>query len=510
MLRVRSVLIVGGGTAGWMAAAYLARVLGREIAITLVESPEIGTIGVGEGTFPSIRGTLSTIGIDEADFLRKANATFKQGVHFVDWVRAPGSAGVNSYFHPFSVPSYRGDGLELLPYWLLGAAGKDVAFAEAVTLQKKVADAARAPKRLKDGAYQGALNYAYHFDAVRFAGCLRGEAVALGVRHLQAKVRDVELDERGDVARVVTDDHGALSADLYIDCSGFQALIIGKALGVPFKNLNDQLFVDRAVALQVPYPRPDHPIASYTISTAREAGWIWDIGLRERRGTGYVYSSRYSDDDRAEQVLRDYVGSSGDGLSARRLKLNCGYRTVQWVGNCAAIGLAAGFLEPLEASGIGLIEAAVYLIAHLFPLGGEMAEVSRQFNAQMTGRFERIAAFLKLHYCLSQRTDSQFWIDNADPRTIPDALADKLAMWRTRPPHRLDFIADMEMYPTSSWQFVLYGMEFQTALDAARYPRFDDAVREMRNIRLVAERARGDLPTHRELIERLYAGTVAA
>jgi len=510
MAALHKILIVGGGTAGWLTANCLARTFNvasqQSLQITLVESSDIGILGVGEGTFPSIRGTLSAIGLDEARFLRGATATFKQGIKFVDWVRTPGTPGTDHYFHPFSLPSQRGDSPELLPYWLLGAA-PGTAFAEAVTMQKRVVDASRGPKRSSDNDYQARLNYAYHFDAGKFAALLAEHGRSLGVEHVIATVDDVELDARGAIARVITREAGALTADLYIDCSGFRAALIGKALGSPFRSAKDTLLVDRAVAIQVPYARADTPIPSYTISTAHEAGWTWDIGLQTRRGVGYVYSTRHIDDTRAEQVLREYIGPAADGLNARVLKFEAGFRPVQWRENCVAVGLSAGFVEPLESTGIGLIEMGAYLIAHLLPADGDMTRVAKHFNAVMTTRYERIFDFIKMHYCLSQRRDSQFWIDNVDPAGIPDTLADQLSMWRSRPPHRLDFVTDVEMFLPASWQFILYGMEFKTDLDPMRamYPRFDAARREFEMIRTMSAHAVADLPDHRALVEQACA-----
>jgi tryptophan halogenase len=510
---IQHVLIVGGGTAGWLTAAFLARTLGigagdpASVKVTLVESKEIGIIGVGEGTFPSIRGTLAAIGIDEATFISECNATFKQGVKFTDWVRAPGSAAYDArrdhYFHPFSLPSQRPGGPELLPYWLQGAAAPGLGFAAAATMQKRVADACHAPKRINDGDFMGPLNYAYHFDAGKFAGLLSRHAQSLGVAQVLATVDRVELDDDGAIAAVHTKEAGALTADLYIDCTGFRAALIGDALGSPFRSVSDVLFVDRALAMQVPYESADAPIPSYTIATAHEAGWTWDIGLHERRGVGYVYSSRHTDDARAEQVLRDYIGPTSAGLNPRQLKLNVGYRETQWIKNCVAVGLSSGFLEPLESSGIGLIETAAYLVSYLFPHNGDLAPVARTFNEMMKARYERIIDFVKLHYCLTQRTDSQFWIDNADPASIPASLREKLAMWSSRPPHRMDFIVDLEMYPPSSWQYVLYGMEYPTRLHATRaaLPQFEEARKEFHMIAQVAQRAVADLPTHRALVQ---------
>ena len=503
MKNVKHVLIVGGGTAGWLTACFLAKTVGEGIRVTLVESREIGIIGVGEGTFPSIRGTLAAIGIDEARFIRDCNATFKQGVRFDHWVRPRGAPGHDHYFHPFSQPSQRQAGPELLPAWLRGAAGAGVPFAQAATMQKTVADAAHGPKRMHDNDFMGPMNYAYHFDAGRFATLLAEHGRALGVQHIIGTVQRVELDADGAIAAVHTAEQGALTAELFIDCTGFRAALIGEALGSPFKPIDDVLFVDRALAMQVPYAAADTPIPSYTISTAHEAGWTWDIGLQQRRGIGYVYSSRHTDDTRAEQVLRDYIGPASEGSSARQLKLKVGYRETQWIKNCVAVGLSGGFLEPLESSGIGLIETAAYLVGFLFPHNGDFAPVARLYNQLMRERYERVVDFVKLHYCLTQRTDSAFWTDNADPASIPATLRDKLAMWRARPPHRLDFVTDLEMYPPSSWQYVLYGMEFATtlAIGATSAAGLAQARTEFATIAAMAGRALADLPPHRALVE---------
>ncbi|MEO7323537.1 MAG: tryptophan halogenase family protein [Dokdonella sp.] len=515
MSSLRKILIVGGGTAGWLTANYLSRVLNagssRTIEITLVESADIGIVGVGEATFPSIRGTLAAIGIDESRFLRETQATFKQGIKYCNWVRPKGTAGADHYFHPFSLPSQRVSDLELLPYWLLGGAKPGSAFADAVTMQKHVADASRGPRRTTDNDYQARLNYAYHFDTALFGRLLAEHGRGLGVRHHIATVEDVELDETGAIAHVITRELGHLKADLYIDCSGLRAGLIGTALASPFLSKRDTLFVDRAVAINAPYARADAPIASYTISTAQEAGWTWDIGLQSRRGVGYVYSTRHTDDARAEDVLRRYIGPTADGIDARLLKFESGYRPEPWRRNCVAVGLSGGFVEPLESTGIALVEMAAYFIAHLFPADGDMTQVAKHFNSMMAQRYERIFDFIKMHYCLSQRRDSPFWIDNVNAASIPDRLKDQLAMWRSRPPHRLDFVTDIEMFLPASWQYVLYGMEFKTDLEPMRatYTRADAAQREFEMIRAMSAHAAADLPDHRALVESVCARSAA-
>jgi glycine/D-amino acid oxidase-like deaminating enzyme len=505
MQRRRSILIVGGGTAGWLTAAYLAKALRvteqAHLDITLLESPDIGIVGVGEATFPTIRNTLRFLGIDEAAFIRQTSATFKQGIRFVDWARAPQGDKHHSFFHPFEAP-FSTEGTSLAPYWLLLDEAARAPFAEAVTIQARVADAARAPKRPHESDFAGPLNYAYHFDAAKLAGVLAERARELGVRHLQGHLSDIALDETGAIAHVVSPEHGALAADLYVDCSGFRAELIGKALGSPFKSCKPILFADRAVACRAPYERPDAPIQSYTVATAHEAGWTWDIGLAGARGVGCVYSSNHIDDDRAEAILRDYLG--GADVQTRKISFDAGYREKQWIKNCVAVGLSAGFLEPLESTGVVLIEAAVAMIAELFPHSGPVSAPARRFNELMTARYDNIIVFLKLHYCLSQRPE-RFWRENTEAASIPERLADLLEQWRYRPPARFDFILDLETFAFFNYQYILYGMGFRTDLTdgAGEFPDVAGAAKLFAKIRGFADRATQDLPSHRDLIAQI-------
>jgi tryptophan halogenase len=502
------ILIVGGGTAGWLTAAYLAKKLGagaEGIRIALIESSDIPTIGVGEGTFPTIAKTLAEIGVDEAEFMRESSAAFKQGIKFVDWARTSSADRHSYYYHPFALPREH-EGLELLPHWLAGEAGEGVSLTDAVTLQGKVCDAGRAPKRASDADFRAPVNYAYHLDAARFGAYLAKVAKSLGVEHRVGTVEQVELDEQGAIASLVTREHGRLTAGLYIDCTGFRSQLIGGALGERFIDKNDVLFVDRAVTVQVPYENEHTAIPPYTISTAHEAGWTWDIALAKRRGVGYVYSSRHTDDTRAEAVLREYVGPAARELTARQLKLQVGWRTRHWVKNCVAVGLSGGFLEPLESTGIILIEAAAHMIAGLFQRSGEFESAARQFNAHMTKRYERIVDFIKLHYFLTQRTDTGFWRENALPSTAPASLLAHLDMWRHRPPSRFDFVMDHESFAPANYQFVLYGMGFRTPAAASRAHNREVALarQEFARVRDAAKRAVAALPPHRELLERVY------
>ena len=501
----KSVTIVGGGTAGWITAAYLARMLSTDLAggvtIKLIESPDIGIIGVGEGTFPSIRKTLNRIGLDESRLFREANATFKQGVRFVNWRKDS-----DVYYHLFQ-PANKPRGLDLLPYWLLGAGG-DKPWSAACNVQQRMVEAMLAPKLATHEDYAGPLAYAYHFDAVEFAAVLRRHAVGLGVVHLSDTVTQVRVSGDGAITSLLTHGHGVQTADLYIDCTGFRAQLIGEALKIPFTSRRDALFVDRAVAIQVPYERPDAPIASCTIATAQEAGWTWDIGLSSRRGLGYVYSSDHTSDDRAEALLRAHIGPAAATLNARVLKFEAGYRKVQWRKNCVAIGLSCGFIEPLEATGIGFAENAALVLAALFPWSGEMETSARQYNEIMAKRYENVIDFIKLHYCLTERRDTDFWRDNVEPASVSSGLRERLERWRYRMPDFLDVDYNHDTFIEGNWRQVLYGMGFFTDLSTRKgaYRYFDEARAEFAEIQRQADYGLTVMPSHRALIEQIQRG----
>ena len=509
-----SILILGGGSAGWLTAAFLARRLGTDRpggpGITLVESPNVATVGVGEGTLPSLRLTLAMLGVDEAAFMRACDATFKQGIHFAGWSHAPDGTP-DSYFHPFNSPRQMG-GIDLAPYWALGAAGEGQAYSAAITPQHAVYSARKAPKRLEDAPFSGPLNYAYHIDVHRFGDFLKAYALGLGVQHVQDHVTAVDLDETGNIGGLDCAGQGRLTADLYVDCTGFKARLIGEALGEALQPVSDVLFCDRAVAIQVPWQTPDAPLPSATISTAQEAGWTWDIGLRQRRGVGHVWSSAHTDAEAAETTLRRHIGQDADDLPARHLTMITGYRRRQWIGNCVAVGLSAGFLEPLESTGILLIEAAAHLIADNLPRRGDFAPAARHFNTAMTERFGCAVDFLKLHYALSNRRDTPFWRDNADPASWPDSLSDKLERWQVRLPNSYDLSSSHDSFRHINYAYVLIGMGAAPDLsgDGARYPFAREAAAEFARIREATARAMAALPDHRTLVESLQTHTIGA
>nr|ACL54847.1 putative tryptophan halogenase Hal63D9 [uncultured bacterium] len=504
----KRIVIVGGGTAGWLTAATLARTLAPTdpggVAVTLVESRDIPIIGVGEGSFPTLRTTLQSLGVSEQAFCRGADGTFKQGVRFTGWAGrpTPGHAQ-DDYMHVFELP-YGGDAPGLLPAWLATGGSNRPAYADAVSAQEQVMRAARAPKRPGDPDYSAPFAYAYHFDAGKLASFLRDTAIASGVEHVQATVGEIVRAEDGTIAAVVPEGGSApIAGDLFIDCTGFSARMIGETLGSRFTPVDDVLFNDRALAVQVPYDRPDAEIASYTHATAHGAGWIWDIGLRERRGIGCVYSSRHCSDEEAERTLRAYAGPAAKDLSLRQLRFRTGYRETQWIGNCVAIGLAAGFFEPLESTGIMLIEVAARMVAELAVNADRdaMAAAARLYNRTMPARFAAIVEFLKLHYAISHRRDTAYWRDNTDRASWPDGLADKLAQWRRRPPSRFDFVIDHESFLPPNWQYILYGHGFDTAAPAVGQQEMAGAFQAFAKVRAAQRQAVAALPSHRTLVD---------
>jgi tryptophan halogenase len=502
---VTNVVIVGGGTAGWLTAGVIAAKhrsrMATGFSVTLIESPNTPIIGVGEGTWPTLRATLSRIGVSETELFRECDAAFKQGGRFVGWTTGEAD---DAYYHPLMLPQSFSE-LNLVPYWL--ARGNGTTFCDAVCPQGHVCDAGLGPKKITTPEYEALANYAYHLDAGKFAPFLQRHCCEkLGVKHVLADVQHVTLTDSGDIRGLVTEQAGEIEGDLFIDCSGFRALLIGEALGVPFKNCSDILFCDTALAVQVPYDNPSAPVTTHTIATAQSAGWIWDIGLPTRRGIGHVYSSRHISDDEAEREFRAYLGPSGADLPVRKIPIRAGHRETFWKRNCVAVGLAAGFLEPLEASAIVLVELSAKIIAEQMPVCREVMDVvASRFNATTDYRWGRIIDFLKLHYVISKRRDTVFWRDNADPATVPDRLKDLLELWQYQSPWFHDeFDRVEEVFPAASYQYVLYGMRYPTEVEpAALAGDARLAERAIRENATQSERLRATLPKHRELLRKI-------
>lgn len=494
------VVIVGGGTAGWLSAAYLAA-RHPQLSITLVEAPDIATIGVGEGTWPTMRETLRVIGIAESEFLAACGASFKQGSRFDGWVTG---AADDSYLHPFTAPP-PGDLGALLAAWQAG--DRATPFAAAMTAQHAVCARDLAPRQRAMPEYAGALNYAYHLDAGAFARLLAGHAVErLGVRHRAARVAGIEARADGGVAALLLDGGERLEGDLFLDCSGSAALLIGGHCRVRWIDRSAASPNDRALAVQVPV-LPGSPIAAQTIATAHRAGWLWDIALPDRRGIGCVYASGHLADEEAAAILRAYVGAAVPGADAaaiapRRLAFAPGHRERFWCRNVIAIGQAAGFIEPLEASAIVMVELSLRALADNFPADeAAMAIHARRFDALFRYRWDRIVDFLKLHYALSRR-DEPYWRAQRDPAGFSPALAEQLALWRHQPPSAWDFPQVDEVFSAYSQAYVAYGMGMPVPPSLAATPAGAERLAE---VQARARALAAALPANRSYLDAVSA-----
>lgn len=507
---IQSVVIVGGGTAGWLtagviAARHQARIKAGKFSVTLVESPNVPIIGVGEGTWPTLRATLEKMAVSETEFFRQCDTAFKQGAKFARWTTG---ADDDAYYHPLMLPQGFSQ-VNLVPHWLRN--GDNHSFCDYVTPQGSLCDAGLAPKTITTPEYKAIANYAYHLDAGKFAPFLQRHCTEkLGVRHVLADVRSVNRVEEGrfagDIRSVTTEQAGEIAADLFVDCSGFSSLLLGKTLGVGFKSCSDILFCDAALAVQVPYDSPDSPIGSQTNSVAQSAGWIWDIGLPTRRGTGYVYSTRHQSDDDAREVLLSYIGRQHAHLPMRKIPIRPGHRETYWKHNCVAVGLAAGFLEPLESSAIVLTELSAKLIAEQMPANREVMDlIAGRFNDVTGYRWARIIDFLKLHYVLTRRTDNRFWTDNVDPLTVPDRLQNLLELWKYRSPWLFDeFDRLEEVFPAASYQYVLYGMGFRTEVEPLDIVATRSMATRLFNENVaITKQLTAQLPKNRDLLRKI-------
>jgi tryptophan 7-halogenase len=504
---IKNIVIVGGGTAGWLTACILAKQLNNvndlTTTISLIESSDIPPIGVGEGTVPTMRQTLRMIGVNEAEFIQECDVTFKQSIKFVNWLHTPKPGYQHSYHHLFNYPHT--PSFDLTPYWLLNKGPEN--FADNVSFQAAICDLHLSPKRITDKEYAGALEYAYHLDAGKFAKFLAKHGCQkLAVKHQILTIQDVILCPDGSIEKLLSTDGQTVSADFFVDCSGFSSRLMGQALDIGFVSKGHQLLVDHAIAMQVPYADEDKEIPPFTIATAHEAGWTWDIGLSKRRGVGYVYSSNHTSHDRAEEILREYIGDESINLSARRIPMEVGYREKFWHKNCVAIGLSAGFVEPLEATALLIVEASAKLLAEKLPTTTQgLAYAEKSFNHISRYAWDRVIDFIKLHYYLSKRSDNDFWLDNVNPETAPDSLLAKLDYWRFNLPSASDFSSKYEVFQLENYQYVLYGMDFMTDLSQInlRFPHIELANKERNKLRQHSLQLQKSLPSHREIINKI-------
>jgi tryptophan 7-halogenase len=490
--RIRSIVIVGGGSAGWMTAAALSNSLKQGCSITLIESEEIGTVGVGEATIPPIRTFNETLGIDERSFVKATQGSFKLGIEFVDWAKLG-----QRYFHPFGPHGRPFDIVQLHHYWLRARDAGETSALHDHSMAWALAKAGRfAPPSADQRNVMSTFDYAYHFDAGLYAHYLRGYAEERGVLRIEGKIADVALDgQTGHVAQVSLEDGRSFAADLFIDCSGFRGLLIEGALKSGYDDWSHWLPCDRAVA--VPCASADE-LTPYTRSTARAAGWQWRIPLQHRTGNGYVYCSNFiSDADAADTLMANLDGKAL--ADPRPLRFTTGRRKSYWTKNVVAIGLSSGFLEPLESTSLHLIQAGISKLLAFFPDRDFDQPTIDEYNRIATTEVERIRDFIILHYKLTSRDDSELWRSCA-AMDIPDTL--KLKIEHFRKYGRL-VAREMELFAPPSWLAVHIGQQ--------NFPQRTDPLADFRGIdgrewlgklraAMTAEAAR--LPTHTAFIAR--------
>ncbi len=484
---IRKIVIVGGGTAGWMAAAPLAQMLlghaGHPCEIVLVESPEIGTIGVGEATLPTIRYFNQLLGLDNVDFIKRTQASFKLGIEFKDW----GHLG-HRFFHGFGGFGPAIHNRSSFNFWLrLAKAGDMPSYEEWSTATVMARQNRFAPPAGDQPSASNAYSYAFHFDAGLYAAYLRHYAMQRGTKRIEGTIVDVELrPEDGFVAALKLRDGRRIDGDLFVDCSGFRALLIGDAMKSPYEDWSSWLPCNSAQA--VPCARID-PLTPYTTSTARTAGWQWRIPLQHRTGNGHVYCSGFTSDEQAAQVLLDSL--DGQALdSPRQLRFTTGLRRAAWVKNVVAVGLSSGFLEPLESTSIQLIMDGIGRLVELMPDRDFRPGLAAEFNRRMARQYESIRDFIVLHYKLTQRTDSEFWRHCA-AMPIPDTLQHQIELFRDS--GRV-IILDPDSFAEASWISMMYGLGL--------VPRTQEPF-----VGLVDEKA---LRTHFMKLHQAIAGTVAS
>ena len=441
---LNGITIVGGGTAGWLTAALL-QAFGRKaqngqkpLEITLIESPNIPTVGVGEATTPAIVRTLQNAGISEKDFFKRCNASFKLAVSFDGW-NVDKKGKPISYLNPFTnAPSLHG--IDLAYYFnRFGSDARD--FASSYLPTGDIIKAHKGPRATGAKEYDQSMGFAYHLDAGKFAELLTEHCTGLGVRHVRENVLDIELAEDGSVAALQLEESGRHPVELVIDCTGFRGMIINKALEEPFISYSNFLANDRAMALQVPHP-DQTKIEPVTRSVALGAGWSWRVPLYNRIGTGYVFSSAHRTDEEARDEflhsLRSTYGTIPEDAEPRVIPMRVGRNRNAWVKNCVAIGLSGGFIEPLESTAIYMIDMSVRWLLNYFP-DSDFADPPRdRFNRIIDSLYNEVRDFICLHYKLGNRTDSQYWIDARTELDVPNSLAENLELWRYNLPQVYD------------------------------------------------------------------------
>ncbi len=498
-LPVRSVVIVGGGTAGWMTALILARSLSeRGVQITLLESPTVGIIGVGEGSTPWLRGFFDSLGIEEAEWMPPCHATYKCGIAFEGWSTKP---GFERYFHPFASML---DNLTMKQFVHNVDARVNGARVEAhpdhFFIAARLAAQRRAPKARDTFPFD--IWHGYHFDAVLLGQFLHKKALERGVRYQSCHVTHANLDSSGAIASVSTQEGETIAADFFVDCTGFAGLLIDKALHTPYVSFANNLFNDAAVALPT---QLGDSIPSETVSIAMQHGWAWRIPLTSRFGNGYVYSSQFCSAEEAETELRRNLGLLESEVPARHLKMKIGRVTRHWNRNCLAVGLSQGFIEPLEATALLFIQQTAAQFVELLEQGDVSEAAQQRFNARVNEHFEGTRDYIVTHYKTNTRQDTEYWRANAANLNLSDDLKQLYSLWMAgksiAPAVRQQALG--KGYPVFSWYSIMAGMGIFPDAQQLREPSAEEARFSLAEIDNLLSRSCANYPDHREALTHI-------
>jgi 2-polyprenyl-6-methoxyphenol hydroxylase-like FAD-dependent oxidoreductase len=496
---VRRIVIVGGGTAGWMTALILARsFIGRGVAITVLESPAVPIIGVGEGSTPWLRGFFDSLGIEEAEWMPACHATYKCGITFEGWSTRP---GFTSYFHPFASMLDNLTMSQFVHNVEARVQGADVhAHPDRFFIATRLARERRAPKAPEGFPFD--VWHGYHFDAVLLGQFLQKKALERGVRYQSCHVTHATFDSQGAIAAVVTREGESHAADLFVDCSGFASLLIEKALHTPWVSFAENLFNDAAVALPTPM---DASIPCETVSTALKRGWAWKIPLTSRFGNGYVYSSAFCSADEAELELRAHLNLLEADVPARHLKMRVGRVTRHWNRNCLAVGLSQGFIEPLEATALLFIQQTATTFVEFLERGDLGEAAQERFNALMNAHFEGIRDYIVTHYKTNTRTDTEYWRANAANLNLSDDLKKLYSLWM----NGKSIVAGVRQqvlgrgYPLFSWYALMAGMGVFPDPPDLRVPSADEARYKLDEIDDLLRRSATNYPDHKSTLTQI-------
>jgi tryptophan halogenase len=473
---LRSITIVGGGTAGWLAASFLNRYCKsrdskHKLDITLIESPSIPIVGVGEASLPGMVVLLNQLGVSEAEFFKLTDATFKVAAHFINWNHDDKGKPVE-FLNILNAPGAI-DGRAFADYFITfdaahAAPDAGMAYVRAFSPVGEIVRGNLAPRRPGEPEFSGEVGYTYHFDATKLAAFLRDVATDRGVKHVLDDVDQVNLDERGFVKSLTLRERGEHKVDLVIDCTGFRGSILQQALGEPFEPYGDYLLNDRAAVVQIPHKDPNI-IAPTTKATGFSAGWNFNIPLTTRVGTGYIFSSRFLSDDAAIDELLAFYGDQAKGAEPRIIPIKTGRVRRAWVKNCVALGLSGGFIEPLEATAIFMTDLGVRWLQHYLPTQDFEPELAAAYNRQVSRVYEEVRDFIQAHYHLNNREDSEYWRTAREGMKLSDRLQENLKLWRHTTPEAID-LDSTYLFSSPVYTLLLIAKGFYKDVKLARAP----------------------------------------